>query len=75
MPLSKDLLGILACPQCNGDITLSEGEKGLICENCKLLYPLREGIPILLVEEAHEISFLEGAGSSLNSSDSNKISG
>jgi uncharacterized protein YbaR (Trm112 family) len=52
MAISKDLLDILACPKCKGDIKLTEKEDGLICEKCKLLYPIRDGVPVMLIDEA-----------------------
>lgn len=52
MALNKELLDILACPKCKGDLELTEKEDGLICNNCELVYPIREEIPIMLVEES-----------------------
>jgi uncharacterized protein len=52
MAISKDLLDILACPKCKGDLVLTEKEDGLICDRCKLLYPIRDGIPVMLIDEA-----------------------
>ncbi len=52
MAISKELLGILACPKCKGEISLTDKEDGLICDRCRLLYPIRDGIPIMLIEEA-----------------------
>ena len=52
MPLSKELLEILACPKCKGDLILTSAGDGLICRACALLYPIREDIPVMLVEEA-----------------------
>jgi len=52
MVLTRELLEILACPKCKGDIRLTENEDGLICEKCKLLYPIRDGIPVMLIDEA-----------------------
>ena len=52
MSINKELLEILACPKCKGDITLNDKEDGLVCEKCKLLYPIRDGIPVMLIEEA-----------------------
>jgi len=49
--IDPELLEILACPKCKGDLELIP-DKGLYCSSCKLLYPVREGIPIMLVEEA-----------------------
>lgn len=52
MATSKDLLEILACPKCKGDIKLTKKEDGFICEKCKLFYPIRDGIPVMLIDEA-----------------------
>ncbi|HYA12139.1 MAG TPA: Trm112 family protein [Thermodesulfovibrionales bacterium] len=52
MALDRELLEILACPKCKGDIRLTENGDGLICEKCKLLYPIRDGIPVMLIDEA-----------------------
>lgn len=52
MTISKELLDILACPKCKGDIELNEAQNGLICNQCKLLYEIRDGIPIMLIDEA-----------------------
>lgn len=52
MGIDKELLGILACPKCKGDIRLSEEKQGLICDACKLLYPIKDDIPIMLMDEA-----------------------
>jgi uncharacterized protein len=52
MPINKELLEILACPKCKGELELKADESGLVCSACKVLYPIREEIPILLVEEA-----------------------
>jgi uncharacterized protein YbaR (Trm112 family) len=55
MALSKELLDILACPKCKGDIYLNDTKDGLVCENCKLLYEIRDDIPIMLIDEAKSI--------------------
>ena len=52
MTISKELLNILACPKCKGDIHLNETQDGLICDRCRLLYEIRDGIPIMLIDEA-----------------------
>jgi uncharacterized protein len=52
MPLSKDLMKILVCPKCKGLLVLNENKDGLICEKCRLLYEIRNGIPVMLIEEA-----------------------
>ena len=52
MALSEELLDILACPKCKGDIRLKEDQSGLICDSCKLIYPIKDDIPVMLVDEA-----------------------
>ena len=52
MPISKELLEILACPQCKGDIRFNEKGDGLICDKCRLLYEIKDDIPIMLIDEA-----------------------
>ena len=55
MPIDEKLLEILACPKCKGDIRLKEDQSGLICDQCKLLYPIKDDIPIMLIDEAIKI--------------------
>ena len=55
MAINQELLEILACPKCKGDIYLNDAEDGLICDNCKLLYEIREDIPIMLIDEARSL--------------------
>lgn len=55
MALKKELLDILACPKCKGDIRLNESESGLVCDNCKLLYQIKDDIPIMLIDEAETL--------------------
>jgi uncharacterized protein YbaR (Trm112 family) len=52
MAIRKELLEILVCPRCKGTILLSRGEDGLICKACKLVYPIKEDIPVMLIDEA-----------------------
>ena len=52
MTIDQDLLDILACPKCKGDLELQEEKNGLICYNCSLLYPIKDDIPIMIIEEA-----------------------
>ncbi len=47
-----ELLEILACPGCKGEIHLTENGDGLVCERCRLIYPIRDDIPIMLTDEA-----------------------
>jgi uncharacterized protein YbaR (Trm112 family) len=52
MGISKELLDILACPKCKGDVHLTEQQDGLVCEACKLMYPIKDDIPVMLIDEA-----------------------
>jgi uncharacterized protein YbaR (Trm112 family) len=51
--ISAELLGIIVCPACHGalDVTHDNGPE-LLCRDCGLAYPVRDGIPVLLVDEA-----------------------
>jgi hypothetical protein len=48
--IDEELLKILACPVCKTDVILKKG--GLVCTSCKRKYPIKDGIPIMLIEEA-----------------------
>lgn len=52
MALNKELLDILACPKCKSALELTKPEDGLICAPCKVAYPIKEEIPIMLIDEA-----------------------
>ena len=50
--IDKELLDILACPACKSEVRL-EGDR-IVCTKCGRRYPIRDGIPVMLVEEAEE---------------------
>lgn len=52
MVLSKELLDILACPKCKGDIEYDIDKNELRCLNCRLIYRVEDDIPIMLIDEA-----------------------
>ncbi len=54
--MDKALLDILACPLCKGSLAYNRHKQQLICRFDKLAYPIRDGIPVLLVEEAESLS-------------------
>ena len=56
MPSNKTLLEILICPQCRGKVRYYEKLNGIVCEQCKLLYEIKDDNPVMLVEEAKKIS-------------------
>ena len=49
--ISHELLEILACPKCHTKVELKEPDQ-LRCPHCKVLYPIVDGIPVMLIEEA-----------------------
>jgi uncharacterized protein YbaR (Trm112 family) len=53
--LDSRLLEILVCPKCRGELTLSDTPPRLTCDNCRLVYQIRDGIPILLIDEARPL--------------------
>jgi hypothetical protein len=52
MALDPFLLEILACPDCKADVKLTADEKGLKCIRCNRVYPIKDDIPVMLIEEA-----------------------
>jgi uncharacterized protein len=52
MSLPQTLLAILVCPKCKGELEYREQEGVLICHNDRLRYPVRDDIPIMLIDEA-----------------------
>ena len=52
MPLDQRLLEVLVCPGCRGEVEYKERRRLVICTKCGLRYPVRDGIPVMLVEEA-----------------------
>lgn len=57
MPLSPDLLEILVCPQCKGDLEYrTEPHEVLVCHACRLVYAVEDDIPIMLIDEAKPLT-------------------
>jgi uncharacterized protein YbaR (Trm112 family) len=52
MAIDQELLEILACPKCKGAIRLTEKGDGLACDACRLVYPIKDDIPVMLIDEA-----------------------
>jgi uncharacterized protein len=52
MAVSKELLEILVCPVCKTPVTLTPDQQGLKCGTCRRVYPVRNDIPVMLVDEA-----------------------
>ena len=53
--MDKKLLDILVCPICKSELDLQSGDSELACKPCKLAFPIKDGIPIMLEEEARHI--------------------
>lgn len=52
MSLSPQVLQILVCPKCKGELEYREGEQSLLCHACRLRYAVRDDIPVMLIDEA-----------------------
>lgn len=52
MGVDPFLLSILVCPKCHGALTIKNNAEGLVCSSCALLYPVKDDIPVMLIEEA-----------------------
>ena len=52
MPVNKELLEILACLVCKAEVKLTSDEKGIKCVKCHRVYPIKDEIPVMLVDEA-----------------------
>ncbi len=50
--LKKELLDILCCPKCKGDLDYNTEKNTLACKGCGKVYPVKNAIPIMLVEDA-----------------------
>jgi uncharacterized protein YbaR (Trm112 family) len=50
--MDPELLEILACPVCKVPVKLEDDENALFCDQCRRVYPIRNEIPVMLVEEA-----------------------
>ena len=54
MAIDKDLLEILACPNDRGEVEYHEAESVIVCTKCGYRYPVRDGIPVMLIDEAEK---------------------
>jgi uncharacterized protein YbaR (Trm112 family) len=57
--MDKKLLDILACPLCKGPLEYREADKELLCRADRLAFPVRDGVPVMLEEEARDVSLDE----------------
>ncbi len=54
--IDNALMEILACPKCKGAIHYNETKTGLVCDQCQLEYPIRDDIPVMLIDEARQLA-------------------
>ena len=54
--IKRELLDILACPQCKGPVELNPTGDGIVCRHCRLLFPIRDEIPVMLIDEAKPLA-------------------
>lgn len=50
--MDNRILDVLVCPACKGNLNYQKDAQQLICKPCRLAYPIRDGIPIMLIDEA-----------------------
>ena len=55
MNLDTKLLDVLVCPSCKGPLVYRKSQSELICSPCRLAYPIRDDIPVMLEEEARKL--------------------
>jgi uncharacterized protein YbaR (Trm112 family) len=55
MTIDAELLDILACPKCKGKLELNTEATGIVCASCRLVYPIRDDIPVMLIDEAETL--------------------
>ncbi len=53
--VKKELLEILVCPKCHAELEYRKEHEALICRPCKIAFPVREDIPVMLLDEALEL--------------------
>jgi len=53
--ISQELLKILVCPLCKGELFYDEKNQELVCEESKLAYKIKDGIPVMLIDEARKL--------------------
>jgi uncharacterized protein YbaR (Trm112 family) len=54
MNLDQELLDLIVCPACHAGLVVDEAAEELVCSGCGLAYPVRDDIPVLLVDEARK---------------------
>ena len=55
MTLDDELLQILVCPKCKGELQYNQEDQQLVCASCRLAYRIEDDIPVMLIDEAEPI--------------------
>jgi uncharacterized protein YbaR (Trm112 family) len=63
MEIEDWVMEFIVCPKCRADLRADEAAGELVCTGCGLAYPVRNGIPVLLVDEARQTSLPQAEGS------------
>lgn len=58
--IKKELLDVLACPKCKKPVRESKNGEYIVCDSCRLLYEIRDGIPVMLIDEAKQTEDTSG---------------
>ena len=53
--MDKKLLDILVCPVCKGKLVYQKSAQELVCKGCRLAYPVKDDIPVMLEQEARQL--------------------
>jgi len=54
--IDQALLDILACPKCKESVQYNDDKTALLCQKCQLAYPIRDDIPVMLIDEANPLA-------------------
>ena len=53
--MDKKQIQMMVCPECKGKLEFDKSKKELICDNCKIAFPVKDGIPVMLIDEARKL--------------------
>ena len=53
--MDKKQLELMVCPECQTKLDYDKSKKELVCDACKLAFPVQDGIPVMLIEEARKL--------------------
>ncbi len=54
--MDKKQIQMMVCPECHGKLDYDKNNKELVCNNCKLAFPVQDGIPVMLIDEARKLN-------------------